>query len=76
MKIDVVEEFIALASLNSLSRREGAVAEYLIGRLRELGLDAVVDDSAPRAATRETSWFACRATPPGRPFCSALTWTP
>ena len=39
MKIDVVEEFIALASLNSPSRREAPVAAYLIKRFRELGGD-------------------------------------
>ena len=38
MKINVVDEFIALASLNSPSRREGRVAEYLVKRLRELGV--------------------------------------
>jgi tripeptide aminopeptidase len=46
MKINVVEEFIALASLNSPSRREAPVAAYLIKRLRELGQTATVDDSA------------------------------
>ena len=51
MKINVVDEFIALASLNSLSRSEGLVAGYLIGRLRELGLDFEVDDSAPRTGS-------------------------
>jgi tripeptide aminopeptidase len=51
MKIDVVDEFIALASLNSHSRREGPVAGYLAGRLRELGLDAVVDDSSLRTGS-------------------------
>jgi tripeptide aminopeptidase len=51
MKINVVDEFIALASLDSLSRRENPVAVYLTGRLRELGLDAVVDDSAPRTGS-------------------------
>ena len=33
MKIDVVEEFMALASLNSPSRREALVADYLVKRL-------------------------------------------
>jgi tripeptide aminopeptidase len=47
MKTDVVEEFIKLASLNSPSRREGQVAGYLLGRLREMGLTPVVDNSAP-----------------------------
>ena len=47
MKIDVVEEFMALASLNSPSRREALVADYLLKRLGELGLTAMVDDSAP-----------------------------
>lgn len=51
MKLNVVDEFIALASLNSLSRGEGAVAEYLIGKLRELGLNFEVDDSAPRTGS-------------------------
>jgi|WetSurMetagenome_2_1015567.scaffolds.fasta_scaffold04803_2 tripeptide aminopeptidase len=51
MKIDVVKEFMTLASLNSPSRQEGHVAGYLIGRLRELGLDVVVDDSAPRTGS-------------------------
>jgi tripeptide aminopeptidase len=47
VKINVVEEFMALASLNSPSRREAPVAAYLVARLRELGTDPVVDDSAP-----------------------------
>lgn len=51
MNIDVVDEFIALASLNSPSRREGRVAEYLLARLRELGVDATVDDSAVRSGS-------------------------
>jgi tripeptide aminopeptidase len=50
-KINVVYEFIALASINSPSRREGRVAAYLIGRLRELGIDATVDDSAARSGS-------------------------
>jgi len=51
MKVDVVQEFMALASLNSLSRQEGRVAGYLVGRLREMGLNAVVDDSAPKTGS-------------------------
>ena len=51
MKIDVVDEFIALASVNSLSRREGPVAEHLIRRLRELQLVVTVDDSALRTGS-------------------------
>lgn len=47
MKIDVVEEFVKLASISSPARREGAVAAYLLGRLREMGLTPIVDDSAP-----------------------------
>ena len=39
MKINVVEEFFALASSNSPSRREAPVAAYLINRLREMGLN-------------------------------------
>jgi tripeptide aminopeptidase len=46
MKIDVVEEFLALAKLNSPSRKEAPVAEYLIKRLREMGLEPMVDDAA------------------------------
>jgi tripeptide aminopeptidase len=51
MMINVVEEFIALASLNSLSRQEGRVAEYLGGRLREMNLAVMVDDSAVRTGS-------------------------
>ncbi len=51
MKIDVANEFMTLASLNSLSRQEGRVAEYLVGRLRELNLAVMVDDSAPRTGS-------------------------
>jgi tripeptide aminopeptidase len=51
MKIDVVNEFMTLASLNSLSRQEGPVAKYLVGRLREMGMEATVDDSAPRTGS-------------------------
>ena len=47
MKLDVVDEFMALAALNSPSRREAVVAEYLLKRLGELGLTATVDDWAP-----------------------------
>lgn len=46
MQVDVVEEFIRLASINSPSRREGRLAAYLAGRIREMGIDPVVDDSA------------------------------
>ena len=46
MKINIVEEFVALASLNSPSRREAPVADYLIKRLGELGRAVTVDDSA------------------------------
>ncbi len=46
MKIDVVEEFIVLASLNSPSRKEAQVAAYLIKRFKELGVTATVDGSA------------------------------
>lgn len=51
MKIDVVEEFIALASLNSPSRSESPVAARLLGRFRELGVEALVDDSAPKSGS-------------------------
>jgi tripeptide aminopeptidase len=51
MKINVVEEFLALASLNSPSRREAPVAAYLVNRLREMGLNPEVDDSAPRSGS-------------------------
>ena len=46
MKIDAVEEFIALASLNSPSRKEALVAAYLIKRFKELGVTVTVDGSA------------------------------
>ena len=51
MKIHVTDEFIALASLNSPSRREGRVADYLVARLNELGLHAVADGSAPQTGS-------------------------
>jgi tripeptide aminopeptidase len=51
MKIDVVEEFLALASLNSPSRLEAPAAAYLVNRLREMGLAPEVDDSAPRTGS-------------------------
>jgi len=51
MKIDVANEFMILASLSSLSRQEGRVAGYLVGRLRELNLTVMVDDSAPRTGS-------------------------
>lgn len=51
MKINVVEEFMALASLNSPSRREAPVAVHLAARLRELGLEPMVDDSAPQTGS-------------------------
>lgn len=51
MKINAVEEFMALASLNSPSRREAPVATYLVKRLREIGLNPKVDDSATRSGS-------------------------
>ena len=51
MKINAVEEFMALASLNSPSRREAPVAAYLVNRLREMGLSPEVDDSAARSGS-------------------------
>jgi tripeptide aminopeptidase len=51
MKINVVEEFLALVSLNSPSRREAPVAAYLVARLREMGLNPEVDDSAPASGS-------------------------
>jgi tripeptide aminopeptidase len=51
MKIDVTKEFITLASINSLSRHEGRLAEFLIRRLRDMGLDPVVDGSAARSGS-------------------------
>jgi tripeptide aminopeptidase len=51
MKINVVEEFMALASMNSPSRREAPVAAYLVGKLRELGLEPLIDDSAPQTGS-------------------------
>ena len=47
MKLNVVDEFMALAALNSPSRREAVVAGYLLKKLDQLGLMATVDDSAP-----------------------------
>ena len=41
MKVDVVEEFLKLASINSPSRREGRLAAYLVGRIREMGLPCI-----------------------------------
>jgi tripeptide aminopeptidase len=51
MKIDVTNEFMTLAALNSPSRQEGRVAGYLVKRLREMGIEATVDDSAPRTGS-------------------------
>lgn len=51
MKIDVTKEFITLASLNSLSRQEGCLAQYLIRRLREMDLAPAVDGSAVRSGS-------------------------
>jgi len=51
MKINVVEEFMVLASLNSPSRREAPVADHLVARLRELGMEPTVDDSAVRTGS-------------------------
>ena len=49
MKINVLDEFIALVSMNSPSCKEGRVAEYLLEKFRKLGIDATVDDSAARS---------------------------
>lgn len=51
MKLDVVKEFMALAAINSPSRKEGRVAAYLIEKLRAMGVEPEVDDSAPRSGS-------------------------
>lgn len=51
MKIDVVETFLTLASLNSPSGREAPVAAWLLERLHALGIDARVDDAALRCGS-------------------------
>jgi tripeptide aminopeptidase len=59
MKIDVVQEFLTLVGLNSPSRREAAVAGYLVQRLREMGLSPEVDDSAAKSGS-DTGNVICR----------------
>lgn len=59
MKLDVVEEFLTLASINSPSGRERPLADYLLGRLAELGLEAKEDDSAARSGS-DTGNVVCR----------------
>ncbi len=51
MRIDVAKEFIALASIDSLSRHEGRVARCLAERLRAMGFEPLVDDSAPQTGS-------------------------
>lgn len=51
MNLDVVETFIALASLNTPARREAPVAAYLLEKLALLGVEAFVDDSASRTGS-------------------------
>jgi tripeptide aminopeptidase len=51
MQIDVTQEFMTLAALNSPSRQEGRLAGYLAYRLREIGMEAIVDDSAARTGS-------------------------
>jgi tripeptide aminopeptidase len=46
MQIDVVKEFITLASINSPSRRESPVAAYLLARFKAMGLEPIMDGSA------------------------------
>jgi len=49
---NVIEQFVTLASINSPSREEGAVAEYLVSRLKEIGADDVrTDDSAEKTGS-------------------------
>ena len=51
MKIDVVQEFLTLAALNSPSRQEAVVADHIGKRLQEMGLVPKVDDTAARSGS-------------------------
>lgn len=46
MAIDVIDEFIKLTAMNSPSKQEGTLAEYLKQKLVELGAQVHEDDSA------------------------------
>ena len=78
----VAEAFIQLCEIESPSRRERRIADYLTGLFTELGADIVEDDSAPRTgadcgnliirfpgtAPRQPLFFACHmdTVEPGR----------
>ncbi|KUO64531.1 MAG: peptidase T [Gracilibacter sp. BRH_c7a] len=46
MALNVVEEFIKLTTIDSPSKKEGALAKYLKQRLNELNAQVIEDDSA------------------------------
>jgi tripeptide aminopeptidase len=44
----LTDEFIRLVKIDSLSKKEREMADYLLGKLREMGLDPVEDDAGKR----------------------------
>lgn len=51
MPVNVVDEFLALTKINSPSKKEGAVAQYLKKRLQDFGAEIVEDKSAVRTGS-------------------------
>jgi len=51
MSINVTDEFLKLVSIDSPSKKEGKLADYLKRRLKELGADVYEDHSAARTGS-------------------------
>lgn len=51
-------EFARLAAIASPSRREGAISRYLIGRLKGLGAEVLMDDAGSRADSESGNLIA------------------
>lgn len=59
IKNRIVNEFIEMAKINSLSKNEADIAKYLINKLEELGLDVTIDDSAGKTGCNVGNVIGC-----------------
>lgn len=50
----LVNEFISLVKIDSLSKKEGEIAAHLVERLKDLGLEVVVDEKSCAACNSQT----------------------
>lgn len=58
MTINVVDEFLKLVSINSPSKFEGELADYLKNRLKELGAEVMEDDSGALTGSNTGNIYA------------------